>query len=83
MGDAGAWGGKPIVSEKDWRRGTEYGGVDRIIAPADSAHWDNENMSGDEKLMLIYNTTLEYNADTRTKSYTSEGVIPDTQQVAR
>lgn len=54
MGDAGAWGGRPIVSDKDWRKGSEYGGVEGLIAPADSGHSPNDVAS--EQLMLVYNS---------------------------
>lgn len=51
--DDGGWGGKPIVSEKDWRDGSEYGGVEGLIPPLDSAH--TNVMPASEQLMLIHN----------------------------
>lgn len=54
MPDHGAWGHKPIISQDDWRKGTEYGGVDGIIAPLDSGH--GEHVTAAEQSMLIRNT---------------------------
>lgn len=51
--DDGGWGGKPIVSEADWRDGSEYGGVGGLIPPIDSAH--TNAMTASEQLMLIHN----------------------------
>lgn len=50
----GDWGGRPLFSKQDWRRGTEYGGVDGLIAPLDSAH-DIQDHPIDQ-LRVIYNT---------------------------
>lgn len=52
--DHGDWGGRQIRSEKDWQKGTEYGGVEGLIAPAASAHDVADHPS--EQLMLMYNT---------------------------
>jgi hypothetical protein len=54
VADHGDWGGKPIVSEADWRKGTEYGGVGGVISPLDSPH--TESMAAAEQLAMIYNT---------------------------
>lgn len=53
MTDHGDWGGKPLFSEKDWRSGTEYGGVEGLLPPFDSAH--TANMPPSEQLMVIHN----------------------------
>lgn len=52
--DHGAWGGKPIVSEADWQQGSEYGGVEGIIAPLNSPHY--AGLTADELLMMLHNT---------------------------
>lgn len=52
--DHGDWGGRPIISERDWRSGSEYGGVEGLIQPRDSGHDPANNAH--EQLMLIYNT---------------------------
>ncbi len=51
--DWGAWGGRPILSEDDWRTGSEYGGVGGLISPIDSPH--TESMPAFEQLTLIKN----------------------------
>jgi hypothetical protein len=53
VADHGDWGSKPIVSEDDWRRGTEYGGVGGIIAPLDSPH--TASLTAAEQLMMVHN----------------------------
>jgi hypothetical protein len=52
--DHGDWGGRKLVSEKDWRKGTEYGGVEGMIQPAGSGHDVADHPR--EQLMLMYNT---------------------------
>jgi hypothetical protein len=78
MGDAGAWGGKPIVSEKDWRKGTEYGGVEGMIQPLDSPH--GNHVTEDEQLQIIYNTEMTY--DVGTKIYDGEGPVYPVKKLA-
>lgn len=51
MSDHGDWGGRPILSDKDWRKGTEYGGVEGLVAPIDSPH--TPSMTAHEQLMFI------------------------------
>lgn len=53
MADHGDWGGRKVVSDADWRTGTEYGGVDGIIAPLDSPH--TEAMPAYEQWMIVRN----------------------------
>lgn len=53
MADHGDWGGRPVVSEADWRTGTEYGGVGGIIPPLDSAH--TQSILPHEEWMIIRN----------------------------
>lgn len=55
--DHGDWGGKPLVSEDDWRSGSEYGGVGGLIAPIDSAH--TLVMPAHEQLTLIKNINAQ------------------------
>lgn len=52
--DQGNWSGRKIYSEKDWQKGSEYGGVEGLIAPRSSPHDVADHPS--EQLMLIYNT---------------------------
>lgn len=78
MGDAGDWGGKPIVSEKDWHKGTEYGGVEGVIQPLDSPH--QLKVTPDEQLQIIYNTRLTYDAGL--KQYDGDGPIYPAKRLA-
>lgn len=63
MSDHGAWGGKPLTSEKDWRKGSEYGGQEGIIQPLDSPH--TASLSAREVLMMVLNTPPTEPIDTQ------------------
>jgi hypothetical protein len=58
--DHGDWGGRKIVSDGDWRTGTEYGGVGGIIPPLDSPH--TESMSAHEQWLIVRNIDPTDNA---------------------
>lgn len=36
--DHGNWGGRKLHSTKDWRKGSEYGGVEGLLPPESSPH---------------------------------------------
>lgn len=73
MSDSGAWGGRPMISKENWRRGSEYGGVGGLIAPRDSPH--NPADVASEQLMMIYNT------DPAIDDQGTDVVIPETSPI--
>lgn len=54
-GGGDAWGGKPLVSKKDYTKGTEYGGVEGLIQPLPHQS-DLDSRGSRETLMKIYNS---------------------------
>jgi hypothetical protein len=76
----GEWGGRPIISTDDWRKGSEYGGVGGIIAPRDSGH--TNHLSAREELMMIYNThPVQYDQLTGIPNFVEEDIVPETKKI--
>lgn len=80
MADHGDWGGNDnIFSKKDWRSGSEYGGVEGLVPPLDSGH--TNYLTAGEQLMLIYDTKPVVMELGLAKQPTDD-FIPETDRIA-